>query len=254
MAGLFRRVRSAGSQRDHDAEIRHLIDSRRTIVNAYEVERRRIERDLHDGAQQSFVAAAMALGEAELDPAVEANPQLKALLAQAHRTLDEGLEALRATVRGIHPHTLSDSGLVAAVEELLHSMPLRSSLTCPHPLPTLPEGVLACGYFFVSEALSNIGKYVPEARVDVLITVESNLRISVLDTGSGGARIVPGGGLHGIKERLAAFGGTMELNSPPGGPTQVVANVPLLLHRGESGIVLSAVESAASPTDVGEDR
>ncbi|WP_151548910.1 MULTISPECIES: sensor histidine kinase [Corynebacterium] len=251
MAGLFPRfrTRAAAPRRGRDEEIRELIDSRRTIVDAYEVERRRIERDLHDGAQQSFVAAAMALGEAELDPAVENNPQLRALLEQAHRNLDEGLAALRNTVRGIHPHMLSDAGLVAAVEELLQSMPLRSSLTCPHPLPTLPEGVLACGYFFVSEALSNIGKYAPEARVDVLITVDSGLRISVLDTGPGDAHIVPGGGLHGIKERLAAFGGTMEVNSPPGGPTQVVADVPLLLHRGESGIVLGTLSSTAERKD-----
>lgn len=217
-------------------EVERLTSSRRVIVEAYEVERRRIERDLHDGAQQYLVAALLALGEAELSASVATDPQLKARLANAHDHLERAMAALRTTVRGIHPQVLVDVGLVAALEDVIGHARQDIRLRCPHPLPPLPEGVLACAYFFAVEALTNAAKYAPEARVDVLIIVGADLRISVLDRGPGGARIEPGGGLAGISERLAAFGGELRLSSPEGGPTQVVASIPLLLFLGEPGV------------------
>lgn len=223
--------------KEQDAsEIERLTASRRAIVEAYEVERQRIERDLHDGTQQYLVAASMALGEAELSPVIEKDPQLRGLLAQAHAHLDRAMESLRATVRGIHPQVLLDHGLVAALEDVVRHGTQRVWLRCPHRLPTLPEGVLACAYFFTIEVLTNAAKYAPDSDVDVLITVGEQLRIAVLDRGPGGATITPSRGLAGMVERLAAFGGELWLSSPRGGPTQVVAAIPLLLFHGEPSV------------------
>ncbi|WP_448852775.1 sensor histidine kinase [Corynebacterium sp. 335C] len=229
---------SAGrASADYEAEIGRLVDSRRAIVRAYEVERRRIERDLHDGAQQHLVAAAMQVGEARLDVPDDA-PEVAALLEQAQASIERSLGALRETVRGIHPQVLADAGLAAALEDAIEHGAQDVVLTCPSALPDLPEGVPACAYFFVMECLANAAKHAPGARVSVLVTVGEGLRLSVVDDGPGGARVVPGHGLDGIRERLAAFGGAVEVSSPVGGPTRVVADIPLLLHRGESSVVL----------------
>ncbi|MDO4609748.1 sensor histidine kinase [Corynebacterium sp.] len=222
---------------DYEAEIGRLIDSRRAIVRAYEVERRRIERDLHDGAQQHLVAAAMQVGEARLDVPDDA-PGLAALLEQAQASIERSLAALRATVRGIHPQVLADAGLAAALEDAIDHGAQDVTLMCPRTLPELPEGVLACAYFFVMECLANAAKHAPGAHVSVLVTVGEALGISVVDDGPGGARVVPGHGLEGIGERLSAFGGAVTVASPPGGPTRIAAEVPLLLHRGEPAVVL----------------
>lgn len=216
--------------------IAQLTESRRVIVEAYEIERRRIERDLHDGAQQYLVAAAMLLGEARLCAGVAQDPALAGLLSQAHESITQGLGALRQTVRGIHPQVLLDEGLVAALEDVAAASASPIHLVCPHQLPALPEGVLAAGYFFCCEALANAHKHSPGVPVSVLLVADEALRISVVDEGRGGARIVPGHGLAGMRERLAAFGGAMSISSPPGGPTQVRAEIPLLLRPGEAGI------------------
>jgi len=219
-------------------EIEALTASRRVIVDAYEIERRRIERDLHDGTQQYLVAAAMILGEARLSPGVANDPPLAELLEQAQQALAKGLDALRATVRGIHPQVLVEQGLVAALTDVAQASASPVRIVCPHPLPQLPEGVLAASYFFACEAIANAAKHAPGAPVTVLLTTDSHLRVSVVDTGPGGARLRPGHGLSGMRERLAAFGGEVTISSPPGGPTQVVASVPLLLNRGEPGVAL----------------
>lgn len=216
--------------------IEELTASRRTIVDAYEVERRRIERDLHDGAQQYLVAAMMQLGEAQLSPAVEHDPALASLLAEALSTLRQGLEALRATVRGIHPQALVELGLEAALTDVAESAADDVRIFCPNPLPTLPEGVLAAAYFFTVEAITNARKHAPGSPVTVLLAADQALRVSIIDQGPGGARFVEGHGLAGMRERLAAFGGELSLSSPDGGPTQLAASIPLLLQRGEGGL------------------
>lgn len=225
-------------RREAAEEVRRLAKSRRAIVDAYEVERRRIERDLHDGAQQYLVAAALTLGEAELDPSLQENPQLADLLAKTHENLDTTLAQLRTTVRGIHPQVLEDKGLVAALEDVVRHSAIPITIRCPAPVPPLPEGVLACAYFFTTEAITNATKYAAEAPVNVLITVGEQLRISVQDDGPGGATLLEGHGLAGIQERLAAFGGSLTISSPLGGPTQVIGSIPLLLFAGESAIKL----------------
>lgn len=96
--------------------------------------------------------------------------------------------------------------------------------------------MLACGYFFGTEALTNAAKHTPGAPVSVLVTSDDSLRITVVDEGHGGAQVVPGHGLAGMAERLAAFGGEMSLSSPPGGPTRVAGSIPLLLDRGQPGV------------------
>ena len=211
------------------AKIHQLTASRRKIAEAYEVERLRIERDLHDGAQQHFVAAAMKLGEARLD--VDSP-----LLDDAARDLHNGLDALRRTVRGIHPRELSDHGLIAAIETAAAQYGPHVTVRAPHELPRIDGSVTAAAYFFTAEALTNAAKHAPQEHVSVLVTCDHTLNISVTDQGGGNAHITSGGGLDGMQERIAAFGGTMEVTSPDGGPTTVTARIPLLLFRGESGI------------------
>lgn len=214
------------------ARIAELTASRRAIADAYEVERQRIERDLHDGTQQYLVAAAIKLGEA----ALEAQGETLDLVRAAKADLDAGLASLRATVRGVHPQVLSDFGLDAAVRDIAANYGPHVSVHTPHPLPDLSASVLASGYFFVAEALTNAAKYAPGAFVSVLLASDAHLRISVVDHGSGGATLRRGHGLDGMRERLAAFGGTFSLVSPQGGPTKVSCSIPLLLERGQSGV------------------
>lgn len=207
-------------------------------MDAYEVERHRIERDLHDGTQQYLVAAAMKLGEARLSPTVQDDAALAALLSEAQQAITQGLDALRTTVRGIHPQILTEQGLAAALGDVADAAAIPVRIVCPNPLPELPEGVLAAAYFFASEAIANVAKHAPAAEVSVLLTADDHLRVSVVDNGPGGAQFVAGHGLAGMRERLAAFGGQLEISSPPGGPTQLRGSVPLLLNRGESAVVL----------------
>lgn len=229
------RNRSADS-RSHESvaaeRINELTASRRAIADAYEVERRRIENDLHDGAQQYFVAASLKLGEAELE-AEGGSKELQQLLDETRSHLDDGLNALRRTVHGIHPQVLRDQGLYAAVQEIAESYGSNIAVHCPHKLPDLQPSVLASAYFFCAECLTNAAKYAPGAPVTVLLVSDQNLRISIVDEGNGGARLGPG--LSGMRERLAAFGGSMELNSPIGGPTTIIASIPVMLNRGQSG-------------------
>ncbi|MDP9801662.1 signal transduction histidine kinase [Arcanobacterium wilhelmae] len=222
-------------------ELSELTESRREIVHAFEIERRRIERDLHDGAQQFVVATGMALGEAELiiqlagtlPPALA---DLPAVLARAQQANAEGLAAIRATVNNVHPKVLSDLGLEKAIRDVAERAEIPVQVRVPHSLPTMPEGIIATGYFLVSEALTNAAKHAPQATATVVLAADDDLHISIVDTGLGGATITPGHGLAGLRERLAAFGGKLELSSPAGGPTVLRATIPLLLRRGESGV------------------
>lgn len=218
--------------------IEALTASRRVIVDAYEVERRRIERDLHDGTQQYLVAALMKLGEARLSPAVLGDAPAAQLLAEAQDALARGLDALRATVRGIHPQVLVEQGLAAALTDVAQASAAPVRIVAPNMLPALPEGVLAAAYFFACEAIANATKHAPGGSITVLLATDSHLRVSVVDDGPGGVRLVPGHGLSGMRERLAAFGGDLTISSPPGGPTQVAASIPLLLNRGEPGVAI----------------
>ena len=229
-------VRSSEGWAHH---VRQLRASRLEIVTAFEIERRRIERDLHDSAQQHLVAASMKVGEAALLLDTAGAPrQALELLAQAQNAAEAALATLRTTVAGIHPTVLSDLGLEAAVRDLADRSMVDVVVRVPHRLPGMPEAVAAAAYFLVSEALTNVAKHAPEARASVLLAADDRLHVCVVDDGPGGAGVRPGHGLAGMTERLAAFGGTLALTSPPGGPTTLTARVPLLLDDGQPGVVL----------------
>ena len=232
-----RRQRSTNRPGERAGELAQLVESRRIIVEAFEIERRRIERDLHDGTQQYLVTAAMKVGEAQLSGALAADPELAQRLQEAQAALQSALDSLRATVRGIHPQVLVDHGLAAALQEVAASYGDHVRIVVPHSLPTIPSPVLAAAYFFTTEALANAAKHAPGAPVTVLVNAGANLRVSVVDQGPGGAHVRAGGGLEGMGERLATFGGELEIVSPAGGPTQVSAEIPLLLRRGERAAV-----------------
>lgn len=226
------------STTDWARDVRELRSSRLEIVNAFEIERRRIERDLHDGAQQHIVASSMKVGEARLllDSRPEVPRQVTDLLAEAQDASDRALAALRATVAGIHPQILSDRGLEAAVRDLAQRSPVQAEVRVPHPLPPIPEAVAAAAYFLVSEALTNVAKHAPRAQTTVLLSADERLHVAIVDDGLGGARIERGRGLAGMAERLAAFGGALTVASPAGGPTSLTARIPLLLAQGQSGV------------------
>ncbi|QPK79492.1 sensor histidine kinase [Corynebacterium lizhenjunii] len=228
---MWKRKRDTRSNEARQAEIiAQLTASRRAIADAYEVERARIERDLHDGAQQYLVAASIKLGEAQLT----ATGPTAELIAAAKDNIDAGLRALRTTVHGIHPQVLADHGLVAALADAAFP---NVRIHAPHPLPQLSPSVLAAGYFFATEAVTNALKYAPDAPVSVLVTADAALHITVVDEGPGGAHLIPGHGLAGMAQRLEAFGGSVEVSSPNGGPTRVAGSIPLLLERGETAVV-----------------
>lgn len=205
-----------------DAELaRAVADLRRSrvdLVDAFETERRRIERDLHDGVQQRLVALTMTLGSAELD--VPEGPGLT-LVRQAHRQAEEALEELRTTVRGIHPRVLADHGLAAAVHEIADRSPVPVSVEIRLD-ERLPGPVEAAAYFVVSEALTNVARHSGARRAQVHgWRQDGAFVLSVIDDGVGGAVGTPGSGLAGLALRLEALGGSLTVTSPAGGPTEV---------------------------------
>ncbi|MCR1786025.1 sensor domain-containing protein [Nocardioides carbamazepini] len=205
-----------------ERRIRQLRRSRLDLVDAFETERQRIERHLHDGVQQRLVALGMTLGRAELD--VAEGPGLD-LVRQAHRETEAALADLREAVRGIHPRVLVDHGIAAAVREVADRMPVP--VTVGLDLPRLPAPVEAAAYFVVSEALTNVGRHAGARTVGVSGWVAGDdLVVTVTDDGVGGARIGAGTGLAGLVTRLDALGGTLSVRSPEGGPTEVRMECP----------------------------
>ncbi|WP_084955424.1 sensor histidine kinase [Thermoactinospora rubra] len=208
--------------------VQHLTQVRSIAVDSQAAEMRRIERDLHDGAQARLVALGMTLGAVEQlvdrDPAAA-----KALLAKAREASAEALTELRRVVRGIHPPVLAERGLADAVRALAMDSPLRVSVEVDLPHRTEPP-VEAAVYFAVSELLSNAARHggATQALVDISHN-GSALRVTVTDDGAGGADPAQGSGLYGIERRLAAFDGVLALHSPPGGPTTVTMEIPGVL-------------------------
>ncbi|NYJ03028.1 signal transduction histidine kinase [Nocardioides thalensis] len=198
--------------------------SRVDLVGAFETERRRIERDLHDGVQQRLLALTMTLGRAELD--VPEGPGLD-LLREAHEQAEAALEELRFTVRGIHPRVLTDHGLAAAVDDIADRSPVPVDTTIMLP-GRLPAPVEAAAYFVVSEALTNVARHARARSVRVRAWVERDrLVLTVVDDGDGGADPASGSGLAGLALRLEALDGTLDVHSPPGGPTEVRMECPI---------------------------
>ncbi|WP_219469624.1 sensor histidine kinase [Nonomuraea rhizosphaerae] len=209
-------------------QVTHLTRVRNLAADTQAAEMRRIERDLHDGTQARLVAIGMTLGAAE--QLMDEDPNAaKALLAKVREASSETLTELRTVIRGILPPVLAERGLADAVRALAIDSPLNVSVDVD--LPKRPEPpVEAAAYFAVSELLANAARHGGAATAMIDISSEGpNLRISVTDDGMGGADPSKGSGLAGIERRLAAFDGVLALNSPPGGPTTVVMDMPSVL-------------------------
>ncbi|MEV0527973.1 sensor domain-containing protein [Streptomyces sp. NPDC050439] len=204
-------------------QLEQVTRSRARLVDAFEAERRRIERDLHDGAQQRLVALTMTLGLARLD-AAPGSP-LAAQLATAHDEAGHVLTELRELIRGIHPQVLADYGLAAAIEDAADRSPVPVDTDLE--LPRLPEPVESAGYFATREALTNVARHSNAHRAHIRARHEGEaLRIDVRDEGDGGADPARGTGLTGLADRIAVLDGTLTVTSPPGGPTVLSVEIP----------------------------
>ncbi|GHI86361.1 sensor histidine kinase [Streptomyces xanthophaeus] len=212
--------------REEDARVLELTRSRVRLVDAFEAERRRIERDLHDGAQQQLVALSMTLGLAELElRKVPQAAEAAALVGRGRGEARVALEQLRELVRGIHPQVLTDHGLAAAVAEVALRHPVPVSLDLD--VPRLDESVEVTAYFTVTEALANAAKHSGASHVTVVGRVEGDrLTLTVTDDGRGGADPGAGAGLTGLADRVAMLKGRLVVSSPVGGPTELRAEVP----------------------------
>jgi signal transduction histidine kinase len=226
--GLARWVLAPSAEAQLQLRVMHLDRTRRETLDTGAAELRRIERDLHDGAQARLVAMGLTLDAAgrliETDPAAA-----RALLIEARDASAKALAELRDLVRGIHPPVLADRGLTAAIRALALDSPLRVTVTgdlSGRP----PAPVESAAYFAVSELLANVAKHsgTRAAEVDLRYSAEA-LRIGVADNGSGGVDASRGTGLRGIERRLAAFDGVLAVHSPIGGPTVITMELPCAL-------------------------
>ncbi len=207
-----------------DGELREVVRSRARLVDAFETERRRIERDLHDGAQQRLVALNMRLGLAELD--LPANSVAAKEVGEAHKLAREALIELRELIRNVHPQVLSERGLHAAVRDIAGRSPIPVELDIDLP-GRLPTTVETTAFFVAAEALTNAAKHSGAAECRVSARVRDGvLRLEITDDGVGGADHEAGSGLTGLADRIAAADGRMFLSSPQGGPTLVRAEIP----------------------------
>ncbi|MEU4820628.1 histidine kinase [Actinomadura sp. NPDC023710] len=208
--------------------VQHLTETRSDAVDASAAELRRIERDLHDGAQARLVAMGMSLGA--IEHLLDRDPEkARLLLAETRASSAKALHELRDLVRGIHPPVLADRGVGDAVRALALDHPLDVEVSAE--LPARPEPpVESAAYFAVSEILTNAAKHSGASRVWVDMRYENHmLRITVTDDGRGGATLEGGSGLRGIERRIGTFDGVLALSSPLGGPTIVTMELPCAL-------------------------
>jgi signal transduction histidine kinase len=223
---LFARVMLGPSTAQLHERVHDLRDARARIIAAADAERRRIERDLHDGAQQRLVALSLTLGLAEsrlaADPAGAAP-----LLAQAREEAKLAVQELRELASGIHPALLSERGLGPALEALAARAPVPTTVAGV-PAERLPPPVESAAYFVTAEALTNVAKYAGATSAAVSLAVENGaLRLLVRDDGAGGADPAAGSGLRGLRDRVEALDGRLEIDSPPGLGTTVIAEIPI---------------------------
>jgi signal transduction histidine kinase len=203
----------------------HLRGARQRIITAADAERRRIERDLHDGAQQRLVALTVLLGLAESRLASDPGSAAE-LIAQAREEAQLAVKELRELAHGIHPTLLSELGLGAALEALATRAPLPVSISGV-PAVRLPPAVESTAYYVTAEALTNVAKYARAGRAFVHLSIEEDrLQLQVGDDGVGGAD-PSGTGLRGLQDRVDALDGTLEVHSPRGGGTTVRVELPL---------------------------
>ncbi|WP_405058209.1 histidine kinase [Kribbella sp. NBC_01505] len=219
LAGRWLRVPDSADR------VRELELQRADLTRSQAAEIRRIERDLHDGAQARLVAVGLSLVTAER--LLDTDPErAKALLREAREGTSTSLAQLRDLVRGVHPPVLAERGLVDAIRALALDSPLEVTVTSELG-QRLDAPIEAAAYFSVAELLANATKYAAASTVQVDVRRSgTTLSVLVVDNGPGGAIAVPGGGLDGINRRLSAFDGTLALDSPPGGPTLARMEIP----------------------------
>ncbi len=205
-------------------QVARLAQTRAGVVDAADAERRRLERDLHDGTQQRLVSLAMRLGMARAERPDAA--QAHQVIAEAHEEAKAALLELRHLVRGLHPAVLEDRGLDAALSGVAARLPIPVRLTVDvsrRPPPTIE----AVAYFVVSEGLTNITKHAQASQAEVFVQrTNDRLHIIVSDDGVGGADPARGTGLAGLAKRAASVDGTFDITSPPGGPTLLTVDLP----------------------------
>ena len=213
---------SRAEELEHRVE--HLTQTRTGALDAADAERRRLERDLHDGTQQRLVALAMRLGMARAEPA--GATQAHQVIAEAHEDAKAALAELRNLIRGLHPAVLEDRGLDAALSGIAARMTIPVRLTVD--MPRRPSPVIeAVAYFVVSESLTNITKHAQASQAEVVVQrAGDRLHLIVSDDGVGGADPARGTGLAGLAKRAASVDGTFEIASPPGGPTLITVDLP----------------------------
>jgi signal transduction histidine kinase len=213
---------SRADELEHRVE--HLTQTRAGAVDAADAERRRLERDLHDGTQQRLVSLAMNLGMARAQATTAG--EARQAIAEAHEEAKAALTELRNLIRGLHPAVLENRGLDAALSGVAARMPIPVRLTVD--LPRRPSPVIeAVAYFVVSEALANIAKHAQASQAEVVVhRAGDRLHVIVSDDGVGGADPALGTGLAGLAKRASAVDGTFEIVSPPGGPTLLTVDLP----------------------------
>jgi signal transduction histidine kinase len=214
------------NERLESSRLEDLRRSRARVVEASLAERRRLERNLHDGAQQRLVSLSLTLRMAQ-GKVRKAPEKAEELLAAAQVELTTALEELRELARGIHPAVLSDRGLGAAVEALAVRSPLPVRVV-EVPGERLPEAVEAAAYFVISEALANVAKYANASEATVAVRRQNgHALVEVRDDGVGGADPERGSGIHGLADRVGALDGSLSLDSPPGAGTILRAEIPV---------------------------
>ena len=198
--------------------------SRQRIVTAGDAERRRVERDLHDGAQQRLVTLALALQMARAR-ADGGSPDLADMLDRASNELERGLAELRELARGIHPAVLTEDGLAAAIDALAERAPVPVATVVPDR--RFDPAIESASYYVVAEGLTNVAKYAGRASVSIEVRHDDGtLHVEIRDDGPGGAEAYPGSGLQGLADRVAAVGGTFAVDSPRGAGTTIRADIP----------------------------
>jgi signal transduction histidine kinase len=203
------------------------------IVESGDAARRRLERDLHDGAQQRLVS--LALNLRVLGSRVDGDPEAVRQLGLAVHELDQALEELRELARGLHPSVLTERGLRVALAGLADRAPVPVELEAT-PAERLPDAVESASYFVVAEALTNMAKYARATRATVNVTrADGQVLVEIADDGVGGADPAGGSGLRGLLDRVSALGGTLEIDSAPGSGTTVRAAIPVATSPGLPG-------------------
>ena len=218
-------LENARLQAELRAQLAEVRASRARIVEAGDAERRRLERDLHDGAQQRLLAIRLALRLARGQLGDGGRP-VDELLVEAEQELEGTLHELRALARGIHPAVLTEEGLAPALETLARraSVPVEIDAV---PAERLPPPVEAAAYFVASEALANVAKHAQASRVRIeVLREDGHLVIDISDDGIGGADSAAGSGLVGLRDRVEALNGTLRIESPLGRGTRVYAEIP----------------------------